>query len=83
MSREFSTSVHFSPELQRKLDQVTRRVGVSRDDIIEYAVRELLKDLNYPELEESDRHAMLKALMEDADAAGQGAPAQGSAQPDE
>ncbi len=67
MSTPFSLSIRLSPEVKQCLDDASQRIGVPRDSIVEYAVRELLQDLGYGKLGVIDHHQSLQAFSEQSE----------------
>lgn len=46
MSKGFSLSIRFSSETKERLDRTAQRIGIPREMIVEFAVKELLDDLD-------------------------------------
>lgn len=52
---DFSLSIHLSSEIKERLDYVAQRIGVPREAIVEFAVEEILEDLDFEESAQGER----------------------------
>lgn len=64
MRTAFSLSIHLTPKTRQRLNRAARRTGISRDALVEFAVKDLLEELGHdgPGIDDRRRTSLQASL---------------------